>query len=111
MSSILDSMNTRLRAGDCDTIYNGEYPVQGLKKIINVDDIQEIGHLVVVSLTNDLRSMDGIYKITDLMLGNRISLKVKRPEDNGNSTIHQEYVGIAYNLYWVSQHENPEYFL
>ncbi len=53
----------------------------------------------------------GIFKIRNMMRGNRDNIELTETTDNYNIIVTQNLLGVAYTLYYLTKEINPEYFL
>ncbi len=95
-----------LRQQDCD-----QKSYNGLVSIKNIDDIQEKCTLKVAAIDEADKNVEGIYRVSDLMLGDRTSIMIKGIDVNNQGTLSQNMLGVSFDVYEVTKEKNPEYFL
>ena len=101
------------REPDCNLqIYNGDMNISNLELIRNVDDLTIKGEFVLLTaLVNDLKHFEGLYIISDVLLGDRTKVQVSGSGFEKNGVMDQKFLGDTMNMYRISKEENPEYFL
>jgi len=82
-----------------------------MKKVKKIRHLKENDYLLLEAISNTDTGANGVYKISDMIPGNKDLVHIVGINIDNEGQLRQKYIDDTFYVYLISRKKDPEYFL